>query len=102
MDADFNGYIQVSTKSGLVSCIISEDIPVSLKKGVVSEIVVPCSCKANTALKQYRLNVNCYDSSKNKLGILSHNTKPIQAMDIFGLPMQQLLMMSARVNLLLL
>lgn len=74
MDADFNGYIQVSTKSGLVSCIISENIPVSLKKGVVSEIVVPCSCKANTALKQYRLNVNCYDSSKNKLGILSHNT----------------------------
>ncbi|MBP3409023.1 MAG: C10 family peptidase [Bacteroidaceae bacterium] len=73
-EGDYDGYIKVSNKVGVSNLISSDYIPVSLKKGVPSEVVVPCTCNSKAPLKQYRLNVNCYDSGKNKIGVLSHNT----------------------------
>ena len=73
-EGDYDGFIKVTNENGPSVPISSDYIPVSLKKGVASQIIVPCSCRRTAALKQYRLNVTCYDNMKNKTGILSHNT----------------------------
>lgn len=73
-NGNFDGYIKVTIKKGLNTVIESEYIAVSLKEGVTTDIDIECTCKSSTSLGQYKLTINYYDSSKNKLGTVSNNT----------------------------
>ena len=74
VNGDFEGFVRVLISKGLSSYIKSEYIPVSLKKGVATEVVIDCTCSEKTPLGQYRLNINYHDSNKTKLGVVSNNT----------------------------
>lgn len=74
VNGDFEGFVRVLISKGFSSYIKSEYIPVSLKKGVATEVVIDCTCSEKTPLGQYRLNINYHDSNKTKLGVVSNNT----------------------------
>ena len=74
INGDFNGFVRVIITKGLSTYIKSDYIPVSLKDGIATGVEIECTCSSKTPLGKYRLNINYYDSSKTKLGVISTNT----------------------------
>ncbi|MBR5455455.1 MAG: thiol protease/hemagglutinin PrtT [Bacteroidaceae bacterium] len=73
-NGDFNGYVKIQITSGLSKYVEGDYVAVSLKNGDVAEFTIPANCKTTTPLGQYRININLYDSNKNKIGTISNNT----------------------------
>lgn len=73
MMGDFEGYLKVGVKYGMNDIVMSDYIPVTLKEGETVEVTLPCTCKANAKLGNYKMNIVYYNSEKKNLGSVSNN-----------------------------
>lgn len=73
MMGDFEGYLKVGVKYGMNDIVMSDYIPVRLKEGETAEVTLPCTCKANAKLGNYKMNIVYYNSEKKNLGSVSNN-----------------------------